>query len=405
MKYKFKIGRTSPKDGECYIEVLITHNYKKMLISTKKKTHTKFWDSSIERVIKKHPDWVSINQKIEQLDQIIKKYDTICSMDGVSPDLTKLKRLLGSKQPLPTTSETFNHFMLNEINNDNSLKIGTISQEKSTHKVLNEYKPNIPFNDINILFLKGFDTWARKRVGLVTIMKYHKHLRKYIKIAIANGLISDYPYGKKTEGKFEIEKQNSRRDYLTREELQSIIDLENLESHLERARDQFVCTCFIGLSIADIPQDFKPLRSIMTIDGKRKPCLKIPGRVKMYGKDEVFTIPLYPMALDILEKYDHKMPYTLKNHGDVTYNRYLKTIALAAGIKKRVTSNVARHTFATQMLEYGVPLETVSHMIGHRSLETTRHYARMLEEKIGRDVSAPFEEMQRTIMAKAEGAS
>ncbi len=393
MKYKFKIGRTSPKDDKCYIEVLITHHYKKMLISTKKKTDPKFWDSSNERVTNKHPDYIGINQKIDSIDQIIKKYSTICHMNDTDPNLAELKRLLGSKQPLPTTSETFNNFMLNEMNNDSSLKIGTINQERSTLKVIKEYKSSILFNEINVRFLKGFDTWARKRVSLVTIMKYHKHLRKYIKIAIAQGLINDYPYGRKTEGKFEIEKKNSRRDFLTKEELQAIIALDSLEPHLQKARDQFVCTCFIGLSIIDASKDLKSWLSTIIIDGKPKPCLRIPGRAKMYEKDETFTIPLQNIAVEILEKYNYNMPYTVEKNRDVMYNRYLKTIALKAGINKRVTSNVARHTFATQMLENGVPLDTVSMMLGHSSLETTRHYARMLDGKVGEDVSEPFKKM------------
>jgi len=227
----------------------------------------------------------------------------------------------------------------------------------------------------------------------VTIMKYHKHMRKYIKIAIAQGLINDYPYGKKTEGKFEIEKMKSRRDFLTQEELKAIIALDNLEPHLQKARDQFVCTCFIGLSISDASRDIGSWRSTYSNNGKRESCLRIPGRAKMYDKDESFIIPLHPIAEDLLDKYNNKMPYTLEKSGDVMYNRYLKTITLMAGIKKRVTSNVARHTFATMMLENGVPLETVSKMLGHSSLETTRHYARLLEGKIGKDVSEPFKRL------------
>jgi integrase len=105
-------------------------------------------------------------------------------------------------------------------------------------------------------------------------------------------------------------------------------------------------------------------------------------------------IPLLPVCLDILNRYkDHPQcvgqDRVLPVWSNQKLNEYLKEIADLSGIKKRLTYHIARHTFATTVtLNNGVPIETVAKMLGHRSLKTTQHYAKILDKKISNDMQA-----------------
>jgi site-specific recombinase XerD len=108
--------------------------------------------------------------------------------------------------------------------------------------------------------------------------------------------------------------------------------------------------------------------------------------------DTLSRIPLLTQALEILDRYksypscdnaDRLLP-VLSNQ---KMNAYLKEIADCCGIQKPFTYHTARHTFATTItLSNGVPIETVSKMLGHRNLKTTQHYAKILDKKVGDDM-------------------
>lgn len=109
--------------------------------------------------------------------------------------------------------------------------------------------------------------------------------------------------------------------------------------------------------------------------------------------DERVKIPLLPKAMDIIEKYKvfHKEDFEdglLPISSNQNTNKYLKEITTLCGIHKNVTFHVARHTFATTvMLSNGVPIETVSKLLGHTKLTTTQIYARVIDTKISSDIA------------------
>ena len=106
-----------------------------------------------------------------------------------------------------------------------------------------------------------------------------------------------------------------------------------------------------------------------------------------------FCIPLLPTALTILEKYENH-PKVVNGEcvlpvlSNQKSNAYLKEIADLCGIKKNMTTHLARHTFATTVtLSNGVPIETVGKMLGHKDLRTTQHYAKIINKKVGDDMA------------------
>jgi integrase len=153
---------------------------------------------------------------------------------------------------------------------------------------------------------------------------------------------------------------------------------------LEHVRDCFVFCCFTGLAYADVKKlthdDF-----VIGIDGDLWINTK---RTKTKTKS---NIPVLPTALLILEKYEHSPLLVDKKVLPVLTNQkmnaYLKEIADLSGINKHLTTHLARHTFATTVtLSNGVSIESVSKMLGHKSLRTTQHYAKILNRKVSEDM-------------------
>ena len=109
---------------------------------------------------------------------------------------------------------------------------------------------------------------------------------------------------------------------------------------------------------------------------------------------ELFNVPLLPQALTIMERYrEHPRAVNegklLPVYTNQKINAYLKEIALICGIEKRLTFHLARHTFATTVtLANGVPIESVSKMLGHTKISTTQIYAKVVEQKLSQDMMA-----------------
>ncbi|MFY7918741.1 MAG: site-specific integrase, partial [Chryseotalea sp.] len=169
------------------------------------------------------------------------------------------------------------------------------------------------------------------------------------------------------------------------EELDSIIEKKFSIERLKQVRDIFIFCCYTGLAYADVQ---KLSRDEITtgIDGEKWIWT---SRQKT---DTATRIPLLPQALEIINRYKDEPSCLNKGRllpvlSNQKMNGYLKEIADACGITKKMTFHTARHTFATTVtLSNGVPIETVSKMLGHRNLKTTQHYAKILDIKVGADM-------------------
>lgn len=156
------------------------------------------------------------------------------------------------------------------------------------------------------------------------------------------------------------------------------------QERLERVKDIFIFSCYTGLSYIDV-KELTIHQIIKRMDGKYW------IHTKREKTNETVKIPLLPKALKIVKKYKSitemiSSEVLLPLYSNQKTNSYLKEIARACGIHKNITFHVARHTFATTvMLSNGVPIETVSKLLGHAKLSTTQIYARVLEHKISED--------------------
>nr|WP_299213927.1 site-specific integrase [uncultured Allomuricauda sp.] len=175
------------------------------------------------------------------------------------------------------------------------------------------------------------------------------------------------------------------RNYLTERELRLIEETTFKGQGYEKVKDVFLFSCYTGLSYIDV-KELRTVQLVLGIDGNHW------IHTKREKTNEAVKIPLLPKAKTILEKYNNQsqkdvLGKVLPVFSNQKMNSYLKVIVKACGIHKHITFHTARHTFATTVtLSNGVPIETVSKMLGHTKLTTTQIYARVLERKVGEDM-------------------
>ncbi len=235
---------------------------------------------------------------------------------------------------------------------------------------------------LNYEFISEYAFWLKsiRRCNHNTTMKYLANFKKIVLIALKNGWIQKDPFIG-----FKLSKREVERPFLTDQELLTIENKQFPTDRLNYVKDIFIFSCFTGLAYADVKK-LKRTEIANGVDGEQ---WIFTHRQKTETSSR---IPLLPTALAILEKYnDHPLcqnkDMLLPILSNQKMNAYLKEIADVCGINKNLTFHIARHTFATTVtLSNGVPIETVSKMLGHKNLHTTQHYAKILDIKVSNDM-------------------
>ena len=238
---------------------------------------------------------------------------------------------------------------------------------------------DIALKEISHVFITDFETYLRTESGCNenTTAKFMQTFRMIIIMAKNNGWIFADPFIN-----YKIRLKRVDRGYLTEPEITKILKKQFTCKRLEQVCDVFIFACFTGLAYIDVRNLTK--ENIQTsFDGK---LWIMTARQKT---DTAVTVPLLKVPQAILKKYEGTQPdgRLLPVLSNQKLNSYLKEIGDLCGITKNITFHVARHTFATTMtLAKGVPIETVSKMLGHTNIITTQIYARITNDKIGRDM-------------------
>lgn len=265
---------------------------------------------------------------------------------------------------------------------------GTLERYKTSlkHTVdFLQWKYNISDIDIKKIdhaFITDYEFYLRsvRKCNNNTAVKYIKNFGKIIRICIANGWLEKSPFVNYKSKVKEVE-----RAFLAEEEIRRLADKEFATERLNQVKDIFLFSCFTGLAYIDVKKLTKNNITI-GIDGEK---WIYTNRQKT---DTRSNIPLLPMVEEIIAKYkehpqclnEGKLLPVLSNQ---KMNAYLKEMADVCGIKKELTFHIARHTFATTVtLANGVPIESVSKMLGHKNLRTTQHYAKILDRKVSEDM-------------------
>jgi len=259
---------------------------------------------------------------------------------------------------------------------------------------------DIELKDIGHRFVADYDFFLRseRKCANNSAVKYMKNFKKVIRISLAHGWINKDPFvNYKTTVKV------VDRVFLDDAEILSLREKSFDIERLNLIRDVFLFSCYTGLAYVDV----KKLKSEEIIHGKDGERWLVTKRQKT---DVPTRVPLLPVASALIDQYqNHPLcadsGMALPVCSNVKMNAYLKEIADLCGIKKLLTFHIARHTFATTItLSNGVPIETVSKMLGHQSIKTTQHYAKILDKKVSEDMASLKEKLSNPQVSKTKPA-
>ncbi|MGV9004120.1 site-specific integrase [Flavobacterium sp.] len=256
---------------------------------------------------------------------------------------------------------------------------------------------DIEISKIDHAFIADYEFFLRsvRNCANNTTVKYLKNFHKVIKICIANEWINKNPFAN-----FKSKVKEVERVYLTQNELQNLIEKEFKIERLNLVKDIFLFSCYTGLAYIDV-KNLTKSNVILGIDGEK---WIYTHRQKT---DSASKIPILPVAQQILNKYETHPKCVnegclLPIFSNQRMNGYLKEIAAFCEIDKELTFHIARHTFATTItLSNGVPIESVSKMLGHSSIKTTQHYAKVLDKKVSDDMNILRDKFKQQDFKKA----
>lgn len=344
------------------------------------------WDKASMRLKSKTKDAKEANAK---LDSIAAKLTNIFYQhkndEHLSLDMIK-SIYLGKSRDLTSFLEYFDKFL-----EDLKAQIGKGKTRATYQKYLvtrkhfadflqkNRGRKDIAPGELDQMMINDFDIYLRTKLSMRqnSASKTVRFLKTVVLFMIRCGAIERDPF---TNYRFQW--KQASRDFLSEEELTSIMEKKLVTPRLEAVRDIFIFSCFTGLAYIDIAN----LREsdIVTMNGER-------WIVTSRHKTGVScNIPLLEVPQKILQKYEgkDKKGRLLPILSNQKMNAYLKEIVDVCGIEKNLSCHVARHTFATLMLSLGVSMESVSRILGHTNIKTTQIYARITNQKVSKDMKA-----------------
>jgi len=257
------------------------------------------------------------------------------------------------------------------------------SYEHTREFILWKYKTaDKEIKELDYEFITEYAFWLKsiRKCNHNTTMKYLGNFKKIVLICVKNKWLASDPFAN-----FKLTKKEVKRIALTDFELKQITKKKFESERINQVRDMFLFSCYTGLSYVDL-QQLKRSDFAETADGVKWIFTK-------RQKTKTTThIPLLQPALILVEKYSNHPKCIVNNFAfpvltNQKMNAYLKEIADCCGIKMNLTFHIARHTFATTItLSNGVPIESVSKMLGHSNLVQTQHYAKTLDVKVAHDM-------------------
>ena len=376
-------------DGLVPLNIRIAVDSDRFELSTKIKVLPNQWDSKKQVIKGKSEEIKAQNNYISTLKSNIHKHFNVLQQTKQNFTINDLKYALHGKRNAKTLLEVFeenNSIMEKEA--DKMFKDSTLVRYQISIERLKEFlKADIAGNgiyieDLDYAFMKRYDSFLRIKYACShnTAMKYLKHLKKVINQAVVfgyvkNNLIANY----KTAYK------ETNRGYLTNEELKILKEKVFRLDRLDETRDIFLFTCYTGISYSDL-KELSGKNIQININGQKTIVLE---RLKTGVRS---VIPLLSEALEILDKYSqHEL--CIKNNlllpviSNQKLNLYLQEIAELCEISSHLTMHLGRHTFATTItLSNGVPVETVQKMLGHKSIQTTMIYGKVVDSKVADDM-------------------
>ena len=271
-------------------------------------------------------------------------------------------------------------------------KKSTLVKYKSTEKHLIEFLKwrnngcDVLLVDLRIEFVGHFEYYLQAERGLSinSSGKMIKNLKKVIRDCVDKDWVDKDPFLR-----FKVKHTDPKIPHLSSEELKALEEKKIVIERLDIIRDIFLFSCYTGFAYIDVA-NLTTDHIKNGIDG-RKWLIKCRQKTGISER-----VPILPPAMRIIKKYkghskSKNSTKLLPIPSNQKVNAYLKELADICGITTQITFHIARHTFAsTVTLENGVPIDSVSKMLGHRSIKTTQIYAKVSDKKISQDTKQLF---------------
>lgn len=396
----FYLKKQKEKEGKAPIYARITVDGKRSEVSIKKEIDVANWSFGKGMAKGKGEEIRMLNTYLEQIrSRMVECYQQLQLRKLLITSDSVKNRFLGIEEKEHSLMNLFDY---HNQEMKNVLEWGTLKNYFTTKTYFQLYikevllTSDLFLSQLSYKFLVGFEKFMREHKPLDpkkpcnqnTIMKHIERLRKVVNLAIKNEWLERDPFIK-----FKPTFIRKDRDFLTDVEL-AAIEAKNFSIvRLQHAKDLFVFSCYTGLAYID-SFNLTPQNMSLGIDGDYwiSTCRK--------KTDQPVRIPILPKAMAIIEKYKTHPSVIAKckllpTYSNQKLNSYLKEIADLCGIEKNLTFHIARHTFATTVtLTNGVPIETVSKMLGHTSIRTTQIYAKVIELKVSNDMKLLKERLE-----------
>lgn len=383
------------RDGTCAIMVRISVNGERTAFSTKLCADPNKWDADTNHVDGKTKADKELNRTLDDMRASIRnhyyeleRYDALVTAEKVR------NAFLGITVRTESLMQLFKEYV------DECRSLLGISRTKATvqkydrcYRRVQEFLKakynlsDIPLVEIGHKFITDLECYLRtvSMCNENTTAKFLQTFKMIIIRARNNGYIKGDPFAN-----YKIRLKRVDRGYLTEEELKMLRETPITSKRIAQVRDVFLFACYTGLAYIDL----KLLRddNIRTsFDGNQWIM------THRHKTDTPVNVPILDIPMELIERYrgQSKKGYILPILSNQKMNQYLKDVAEVCGIEKNITFHMARHTFATTVtLSQGVPIESVSKMLGHTQIKTTQIYARITNEKISRDMAALAEKMK-----------
>lgn len=380
-------------NGTAPIYLRMTMEGERLEFTTKRYINPSRWNASAQKMAGTHEEARAFNQYLKTLEQQV--YDAHRQLIEARQPVT----VQSLKDKVLGKSDTADIKMLVPIFKEHNRRIAALVGKEYAPGTLERYttslkhtidfmqwhygSQDIDIRKINHEFITSYEFYLQSEKNCCnnTTVKYLKNFKKIIRICLSNGWIDKDPFASYKARLTEVIPA-----FLTAEELESISKKHFVSERIIQVRDIFLFSCYTGLAYADVKK-LKRSEITVGVDGQQ---WVFTSRQKT---DTASRIPLLPVALDIINRYAEHPQCSYEGRllpvlSNQKMNAYLKEIGDICGITKPFTYHTARHTFATTVtLSNGVPIESVSKMLGHKNIRTTQHYAKILDTKVSEDMS------------------
>ncbi len=371
----------------------VTVNGKKTEISLKTKVLPKNWDMTKGKAKGRNDDMIKLNNHIERVRSLITDcyHQLIQQRQEITAAAVKSLYLGEDKEEGMTLIKLSEYHKQVETGR---LAPGTMKNYTTTVSYLQRFirkqynKKDVYLEKLNYKFMLDFENFLhnykptdhQRPMSNNGVMKHLERLKKFVNMGVKMDWLEKDPFAK-----YKLRFEKVERGYLSKEEL-AILEKKNFSiERLQSVLDMFLFSCYTGLAYIDISKL-----------AHEHICKGIDGKDWLMTKREktniLVKVPLLPQAVQLIVKYKNH-PAAVANEtlfpvlSNQRMNGYLKEIADFCKIKKNLTFHLARHTFATTVtLSNGVPIESVSKMLGHTSIRTTQIYAKVVEHKLSEDM-------------------